>query len=246
MDENGVPRIASSFYCPLTMTVMKDPVQDREGNSYERGAIMRWLETKDTSPITRNKLKWRHLTPNRALREAIEFEEKRRQRLLEKRQSQKSAMYHEPNRFHDMKHGSVIEKVINECLSEMKINARLDSWGIAFVPMNKLKQKLNMLMVIEALPSRDIFRLCTHVDAVINNTLSTIESDCNRVLRDLIQCGKHGSLTLKKVNNSMRFCFEGKAREITTTQNFRDILFMFVEVAFRMKRKLEAIASYDE
>jgi len=32
MDENGVPRIASSFYCPLTMTVMKDPVQDREGS----------------------------------------------------------------------------------------------------------------------------------------------------------------------------------------------------------------------
>ncbi len=118
-DENGVPRVASSFYCPLTMAVMKDPVQDREGtvnqysfehansfllmsdfvmlfylldfaispiiadifcwplllgNSYERAAIMRWLETKDTSPITRNKLKWRHLAPNRALKEAIEFE----------------------------------------------------------------------------------------------------------------------------------------------------------------------------
>lgn len=172
--------------------------------------------------------------------------EKRRQRLLEKRQSQKSAIHNEPNHFHDMRHDSVIEKVINKCLSEMKINARLDSWGIAFVPMNKLKHKLNMLMVIEALPSRDIFRLCTHVEPVINNTFSNIESDCNRVLRNLIQCGKHGSLTLKKVKNSMRFCFEGKAQEITDTKNFRDILFMFVEVAVRMKRKLEAIASYDE
>ncbi|KAL7469078.1 hypothetical protein ACHAXS_009322 [Conticribra weissflogii] len=228
------PIIADIFCWPLLL-----------GNSYERAAIMRWLETKDTSPITRNKLKWRHLAPNRALKEAIEFEERRRQKLLEKRQSQKNVTYQEPSRFHDIKHDSAIEKVINKCLSEMKISTRLDSWGIAFVPMNKMKKKLNMLMVIEALPSRDTFRLCTHIDAVINKTFLAMESDCNRVLTNLIQFGKHGSLTLKKVNNSMRFCFEGKALEVTETNNFRDILFMFVEVAFRLKKKLAAISLLD-
>jgi hypothetical protein len=35
---------------------MSDPVIDPEGNSFEREAIVRWLETRQTSPITRSRL----------------------------------------------------------------------------------------------------------------------------------------------------------------------------------------------
>ena len=37
-----------SFLCPITYAVMVDPVIDKEGNSYERTAIMNWLQTHDT------------------------------------------------------------------------------------------------------------------------------------------------------------------------------------------------------
>jgi uncharacterized small protein (DUF1192 family) len=57
--------------CPITHDVMTDPVMDREGNTYERSAIERWLLTHNTSPITRNPLHSHHLVPNRALLASI-------------------------------------------------------------------------------------------------------------------------------------------------------------------------------
>ena len=60
-----------SFYCPITAELMRDPVIDREGNSYERIAIEEWIALKGVSPITRNPLHTGDLAPNRALREAI-------------------------------------------------------------------------------------------------------------------------------------------------------------------------------
>ena len=51
---------------------MVDPVVDPEGNSYERTAILEWLERSHTSPITRTPLTPEQLIPNRALQELLE------------------------------------------------------------------------------------------------------------------------------------------------------------------------------
>lgn len=64
--------IPLSFLCPITHELMKNPVIDREGNSYEEEAIALWLRRNTTSPVTRNDLHASHLTPNRALKDAIE------------------------------------------------------------------------------------------------------------------------------------------------------------------------------
>lgn len=61
-----------NFYCPITCELMKDPVIDSEGNTYEREAIEHWLRSRGTSPITRNPLNRGDLIPNRGLRNAIE------------------------------------------------------------------------------------------------------------------------------------------------------------------------------
>lgn len=61
-----------NFYCPITHELMQDPVIDREGNSYEREAILAWLEKSHESPITRNPLNANDLVPNRSLRSSIE------------------------------------------------------------------------------------------------------------------------------------------------------------------------------
>ena len=61
-----------NFLCPITGEVMKDPVSDREGNTYERAAIEDWLRRNPTSPITRTPLDASSLAPNRALKNMIE------------------------------------------------------------------------------------------------------------------------------------------------------------------------------
>lgn len=75
--KNQMAAIASgrpqAHFCCISHEIMVDPVVDREGNTYERSAIMRWLnEGNRTSPLTRNVLDPSHLTPNRALKDAIE------------------------------------------------------------------------------------------------------------------------------------------------------------------------------
>ena len=61
-----------NFCCPITLLIMKDPVCDPEGHSYERAAIMRQIETRGISPLTRQPLDKVYLNPNRALKSEIE------------------------------------------------------------------------------------------------------------------------------------------------------------------------------
>ena len=66
-----------SYQCAISMTIMRDPVIDPEGYTYERGAIEEWLNNNTISPMTRTPLTADKLVPNRALRDSIEeFAEK--------------------------------------------------------------------------------------------------------------------------------------------------------------------------
>lgn len=42
------------WVCPITGELMVDPVRDHEGHSWEREAVVRWLELSQTSPLTRS------------------------------------------------------------------------------------------------------------------------------------------------------------------------------------------------
>ena len=70
------------YLCPVTCVLMKDPVCAADGFTYERKAIEKWLENKDTSPMTNIKLDHKFVSPNRALsnqiREWINKSEKRK------------------------------------------------------------------------------------------------------------------------------------------------------------------------
>jgi hypothetical protein len=60
------------FLCPITLTVMKDPVIGPDGHSYERSAIVQWLQTNPHSPLTRQPMTVQMLQTNYGLRTAIE------------------------------------------------------------------------------------------------------------------------------------------------------------------------------
>eukprot|EP01040_Poterioochromonas_malhamensis_P005344 gene5344-5731_t len=65
-------QVPSQFICPITREIMVDPVIDPNGISYEREAIMKWIELQQTSPFTRDSCLSTQLVPNRALKELIE------------------------------------------------------------------------------------------------------------------------------------------------------------------------------
>merc|ERR1712183_490655 len=52
----GISELSDKYYCPITSDLMKYPVIDIEGNTYERIAIETWLKNNNTSPITRSEL----------------------------------------------------------------------------------------------------------------------------------------------------------------------------------------------
>ena len=60
------------FNCPITHERIITAVVDREGNTYERTAIVQWLSNNNTSPLTRNPLFLDHLTPNRAVQDLLD------------------------------------------------------------------------------------------------------------------------------------------------------------------------------
>ncbi|CAL5222071.1 g4373 [Coccomyxa viridis] len=68
-DEVAAPE---QFKCPITLAIMTEPALTPNGMTYERPAILKWLETRRHDPCTKAPLRKRHLAPNLALRGVIE------------------------------------------------------------------------------------------------------------------------------------------------------------------------------
>uniref|UniRef100_A0A5B7A0Y5 RING-type E3 ubiquitin transferase n=1 Tax=Davidia involucrata TaxID=16924 RepID=A0A5B7A0Y5_DAVIN len=70
LEERSVP---SFFLCPILQEIMHDPQVAADGFTYEGEALRGWLENgRETSPMTNLKLSHLHLTPNLALKLAIQ------------------------------------------------------------------------------------------------------------------------------------------------------------------------------
>jgi len=78
------------FLCPITRDLMVDPVCTADGQTYEKAAISRWLETRRVSPVTNSRLTDLTLTPNRPLRSLIEDYLNRQPELERKAQDQQA------------------------------------------------------------------------------------------------------------------------------------------------------------
>lgn len=205
---------------------MKNPVQDREGNSYEAAAIKRWLEEGNlTSPITRNSLLRKHLVPNRALRCSIEY-------------------FRNRNPSVDTDDRTILT-IIN-CFLSSHFNSKLDEKGIVLIPMATLYPKLQDedTMVVEV-PRGETFKFYTYL-AIKNKRLSMLlEVDANiseeeNILHKLLKNGSHKSLKLTKVNEEkMLFEMEGKVSSIISQKVFKNTLVTFIKVVHRLQRKLK-------
>jgi len=64
--------VPNDWLCPITLSVMRDPVIAQDGHSYERSAITEWFLNNNTSPKTNLRLASTHLVTNIALRNTIQ------------------------------------------------------------------------------------------------------------------------------------------------------------------------------
>jgi hypothetical protein len=82
----------AEWMCPITQSLMHDPVIAADGTCYEREAIETWFAHHDTSPLTNLPVASKTLTPNVALRQAMQKE-------AETNDSLKGALEEETERF---------------------------------------------------------------------------------------------------------------------------------------------------
>ena len=64
---------ANVYTCPINMEIFVDPVITKEGYTFERHAILKWLETNNTCPLSRGPLTINELIPNKNLKQQIEY-----------------------------------------------------------------------------------------------------------------------------------------------------------------------------
>ena len=64
--------IPKEFLCPITLSIMRDPVLMPDGQTYERSAIEKALQASPFSPLTKQPLDMKDATPNYALKSLIE------------------------------------------------------------------------------------------------------------------------------------------------------------------------------
>ena len=65
-------QIPKEFLCPITLSIMRDPVLMADGQTYERSAIEKALHASPLSPLTKQPLSMKDATPNYALKSLIE------------------------------------------------------------------------------------------------------------------------------------------------------------------------------
>jgi len=64
--------LLANFLCPLTMRVMINPVIAGDGHTYERDEIQKHIDLQMISPLTGDRLPFKHLIPNIVLKKLIE------------------------------------------------------------------------------------------------------------------------------------------------------------------------------
>jgi hypothetical protein len=227
------------------------------GYTYEKTAILQWIANNQTSPITRNKLSRKHLVPNRALKEAIQYESEMKKSFLSStsnhhRRDTWSYSTNNPSAISTSSTPAIVankcppkhHQILNTFLSSLNDKYRLDCFGTAFLPMSFADgESKKMLLVIEAPISNDTTRLYTHFVGNIERCKESITTN-EKVLSNLLYRGKHKSLTLGGVGeNRMRFSFEEKNSEFSTEEKVKGMLNMFVMVSFRMKKTIEMARS---
>lgn len=93
-DEDNATKI-EAFICPITLEKFTNPVIAADGHTYEKKAILQWLETHNTSPLTGQKLTSKLIVNNFALKDCMEETQKKLKQQKSKLEQIKSELAEE-------------------------------------------------------------------------------------------------------------------------------------------------------
>ncbi|KAL3805154.1 hypothetical protein HJC23_003382 [Cyclotella cryptica] len=234
---NSIEALAKTFTCPLTHEIIKDPMTDFEGNNYEREAILKYLDTHSTSPVTGSPLYVCHLTANSALKEKIRYtmELKKTFDLLHEAETKeiKNATKHHSSS-HPASKGSSkrLRDLIDDFINELNAGSpaismsTLDNYGTTSFSYLGIKFKLE---VSEA----KSFTVQTIFDQ--NKKAASISSrlvDWNKALQEV---GLGGKLTFRNVNGKFTFTLSKNMEpEDFKPRVFRYSIEYFLEFAIKL------------
>ena len=63
----------TELLCPITCSLLNDPVMTPDGHNFEKEKIYEWLKYKETNPLTQRRLTKKMLQPNPKLKETIKL-----------------------------------------------------------------------------------------------------------------------------------------------------------------------------
>ncbi|XP_070566354.1 scavenger receptor cysteine-rich domain-containing protein DMBT1-like isoform X2 [Ptychodera flava] len=89
--DDAVYPIPEKLLCPITKTLMIDPVKCSDGHTYEKQAITDWLQEKGTSPVTKQVVFDVNLIPDTELEKEIQKFKKHQKRKQSKESKKKKA-----------------------------------------------------------------------------------------------------------------------------------------------------------
>lgn len=237
--------LPQSFFCPLTMNVMVEPVIDYEGNTYERNAILTWLKDHDTSPVTRNPLTINNLIPNRAIRDAIcdkmgqEWTKNAERIMMEQRplpalRSEKGPSATLTNRSKMNSFLRELGATAGKCLS-------LDSHGVCAFACERLT------IALEVPESVGSFILYTSIGEIAAAS-GEPETDQHRdiVYRRILELNylqqktKGGCLSVDPTSSRIVFSYIDRVGEINDLE-FHNIVENFIDTALNLKQWIQPL-----
>ena len=208
MDKLFVP---DEFYCPISGELMDDPLESPGGHSYERKQILRWIEIKNTSPMTRDVLNKSDLKENKTLKKCIES---MRDKVTEDQLKIKTKISNEEL------------KCFTNSLDDIDVKS--------YYLDNKLLVNINVPDV-EIRPPIDIV-LCIDISYSMGES-ATIKGDQNETINYGISIL---SLTVTAAKSILRSLNDNDNISIVTYSADADVLFDHIQCSLLNKKLIEA------
>jgi len=220
------------FFCPLTKRLMKDPVVDMEGNTYDREAIERWLRVQNSSPVTNGSLSLDMLRPNRELKRAIyRATGKPRSKSQNRTKSRSTSPTEELN-----SNRVLVDSYLRNISSKSKLSVSLDGTGICAFSYRRTTFVIEVpitphagFMVYSSFGSQ-------HGSGGANtNKLTDKMVAWNKWLSNI---GRHSRVSYVMAGQKTVFTLKGSERDRMTCDVFQKTLEYFVTMSLKLHNLL--------
>lgn len=226
---NSNQNLPKHFFCPLTKKLMKDPVIDTEGYTYDREAIERWLRVQSSSPITNSHLSLDMLKPDKVLKRAIH---KATGKPRSKSQTRAKSRSRPESPTHDFVSGRVlVDSYLREISSKSKLSVSLDGMGICAFSYRRTT------FVIEV-------PITAHAGFMVYSSFDTASSKAKlsgkmAAWNDwLANIGRSSRVSHVRAGQKTVFTLKGSEGDMSTCDVFQKTLEYFVEMSLKLHNLL--------